>query len=151
MSTAKGSQSRMNFAVSNCRGFITSGNVKGAKSSSIPMSQEQLGVQATTKIILWIVNCTVLIRKSLAVNEEGPLWWHCYIAASEADFKVKKYFTSSCSIDKMPRFRKSGTISFTLKLHDFPFSFQEVFLFLWGTDTLFLYICHLCCCSFLLL
>lgn len=39
-----------------------------------------------------------------------------YIAASEADFKVKKYFTSCCSIDKMPCFRKPGTISFTLMI-----------------------------------
>lgn len=90
----------MNFVVLNCRLFIAGGNVKGTKSSSIPRSQEQLGVQATTKIILWIVNCPILIRKSLAVNEEGPLRLRCYTAASEADLKVKKHFTSSCSIDK---------------------------------------------------
>lgn len=35
----------------------------------------------------------------------------------------------------MPSFRKSGTISFTLKLQVFPFSFQEVFLF-YGALTL---------------
>lgn len=126
----------MNFAVSNCRFFITGGNVKGTKSCSIPRSQEQLEVQATTKIILWIVNGTILIRKSLAVNEEGPLRWHCYTSASEADFRVKKYFTSSCSIDKMPCFRKSGTISYTLNLHVFPFSFQDVILF-YGALTLY--------------
>lgn len=89
VSTAKGSQSGMNSAMLNCRFFMTSGNVKGTKSSSIPRSQEQLGVQATTKIILRIVNCTILIRKSLAVNEEGPLRWHCYTAASEADLRSK--------------------------------------------------------------
>lgn len=66
--------------------------------------------------------------------------------------KVKKYFTSSWNTDKMPCFRKSGTISFTLKRHDFPFSSQEVFLF-YGALTLYSCVYAICaavpffCCS----